>query len=323
MKTIAGFLLLVLVTALAWGAPGDITPTTRAFTGYSSAGGKVRATTFGDTLKFTGNITTNPGTKTITIPTQTTVTGNAGTATALAATPAQCASGYSPRGIDVFGNASSCRQTATTGQTMYVGTTAHAINRASAAEALTGITGVTSSTELDLAAGGTNQNVVVTPTGTGSTLLNGFVGIGISPPTAPLHVVSNTGYVRFSNSTAFGIDIGEQVILGGKYNSAGDITTFGGLICRKSNATDGDLNGYCTVVTNTGGTNTIKIRWGEDGNTILTGSIRLGPDATACSSANRGATRYTAGGAGVADKIESCTKSAADVYAWRAIYTAP
>lgn len=55
----------------------------------------------------------------------------------------------------------------------------------------------------------------------------------------------------------------------------------------------------------------------------INGAIRLSTDATACSASIRGAIRYTAGGAGVADTFDACTKSAADVYAWRAIYTAP
>jgi hypothetical protein len=53
------------------------------------------------------------------------------------------------------------------------------------------------------------------------------------------------------------------------------------------------------------------------------GAVRLSTDATACSSTNRGAIRYTAGAAGVADKFEACVKSSADAYAWLAIYTAP
>lgn len=68
-------LIILLVVASAWAAPGDITPTTKAFTGYSSTGGKIKATTFGDTLAFTGNVTANPATKTINIPFSTSITG--------------------------------------------------------------------------------------------------------------------------------------------------------------------------------------------------------------------------------------------------------
>jgi hypothetical protein len=55
----------------------------------------------------------------------------------------------------------------------------------------------------------------------------------------------------------------------------------------------------------------------------LSSSIKLSTDATACSATNRGAIRYTAGAAGASDKFEACVKSAADAYAWLAIYTAP
>lgn len=46
-------------------------------------------------------------------------------------------------------------------------------------------------------------------------------------------------------------------------------------------------------------------------------------NATACSSGNRGSVRYVAGAPGAADVMEACTKSAADAYAWRAVFTAP
>lgn len=70
------FVVLALILVLrAWGSPGDITPTTKAFTGYSSAGGKAKATTFNDTLNFTGNVSINPGSKTINIPFATSVPG--------------------------------------------------------------------------------------------------------------------------------------------------------------------------------------------------------------------------------------------------------
>jgi hypothetical protein len=76
--------ILLLIPALSWGAPGDITPASRAFTGYSSEGGKIKATAFNDTLKLVG-VTTDPATKTITVsassvgavPTSRTVAGHA------------------------------------------------------------------------------------------------------------------------------------------------------------------------------------------------------------------------------------------------------
>ena len=45
------------------------------FTGYSSAGGKIKATSFNDTLKLTGNVTTDSVTKTINIPVTTSIVG--------------------------------------------------------------------------------------------------------------------------------------------------------------------------------------------------------------------------------------------------------
>jgi hypothetical protein len=75
----------------------------------------------------------------------------------------------------------------------------------------------------------------------------------------------------------------------------------------------GSTNSYA-LYTNDG-----LVRFG--GITTFTSSIVLGPDATACSSANRGAIRYVAGGAGVADKWEGCSKAGADTYAWRDIAT--
>ena len=46
---------------------------------------------------------------------------------------------------------------------------------------------------LAVTAGGTNQNVTITPSGTGSTILNGNVGVGTSLPTHPLDVMAING----------------------------------------------------------------------------------------------------------------------------------
>jgi|GEM_PF-2238555 len=45
-------------------------------------------------------------------------------------------------------------------------------------------------TGLSLNAGGANQNVTLTPSGTGHTILNGNVGIGTATPASPLHIVT-------------------------------------------------------------------------------------------------------------------------------------
>ncbi len=56
---------------------------------------------------------------------------------------------------------------------------------------------VTSDGSLSLTAGGTNQNVTITPSGSGYTVLNGNVGIGTAAPNAALDV---NGYALFSES---------------------------------------------------------------------------------------------------------------------------
>ena len=91
------------------------------------------------------------------------------------------------------------------------------------------------------------------------------------------------------------------------------------------------VNGGLRLITGNGaGTEITGFELSSGGNyvklnhrTSVAGSIKLSSDTTACSATNRGAIRYTAGVGGAADTFDACTKSAADVYAWRAIYTAP
>jgi hypothetical protein len=66
---------------------------------------------------------------------------------------------------------------------------------------------ITGTGALTFTAGGTNQNVTLTPSGTGYTLLNGNVGIGTTAPTSLLDVSGNTNTlstisVRNSNTAA-------------------------------------------------------------------------------------------------------------------------
>ncbi len=77
---------------------------------------------------------------------------------------------------------------------------------------------ITGSGALTFTAGGTNQNVTLTPSGTGYTLLNGNVGIGTTGPTYPLDIsaigtngfqeqISSSGSdtgIRLTNTTAGG-----------------------------------------------------------------------------------------------------------------------
>jgi hypothetical protein len=51
---------------------------------------------------------------------------------------------------------------------------------------------ITGTGALTFAAGGTNQNVVLTPSGTGNTVLNGKVGVGSTSPNAKLDIRTNT-----------------------------------------------------------------------------------------------------------------------------------
>jgi len=53
---------------------------------------------------------------------------------------------------------------------------------------------ITGTGALTFTAGGTNQNVTLTPSGTGYTLLNGKVGIGTSTPSTSLHIQNSNVY---------------------------------------------------------------------------------------------------------------------------------
>ena len=59
---------------------------------------------------------------------------------------------------------------------------------------------ITGTGALTFTAGGTNQNVTVTPSGTGNTILNGNVGIGTASPTTKLHVAGSFRLVDGSQS---------------------------------------------------------------------------------------------------------------------------
>lgn len=62
---------------------------------------------------------------------------------------------------------------------------------------------ITGTGALTLAAGGTNQNITLDPSGTGYTILNGNVGIGNTNPTARLHIGGTAGVdgIKFPDGT--------------------------------------------------------------------------------------------------------------------------
>lgn len=112
--------------------------------------------------------------------------------------------------LDVVGNA------AISGD-LTLGGTFTAANFAS-----TGLTG--GSTGLALSAGGTNQNVTITPSGTGYTLLNGNVGIGTASPSAPL-TVGQTGSVDNGTFQVYKSPAPYNFSFGGSMNSQALIQT--------------------------------------------------------------------------------------------------
>ena len=113
---------------------------------------------------------------------------------------------------------------------------------------------ITGTGALAFAAGGTNENVTLTPSGTGNTLLNGNVGIGTTSPACKLDISSASGSGRQdmfrilagSNSTGNGA----TVVLGSTQTHAGYIS---GL---QTGSNTGDL----TFGTNTSGSYAERMR---------------------------------------------------------------
>jgi hypothetical protein len=125
---------------------------------------------------------------------------------------------------------------------------------------------ITGTGALTFTAGGTNQNVTVTPSGTGNTILNGNVGIGTAAPSTKLHVA---GSFRLENGTqaagrlltsdANGVgswqDLNGVATAGGSYT--GDLNTifagqaFGNRIATVNATANGpNGNGYYHVINN-------------------------------------------------------------------------
>lgn len=60
---------------------------------------------------------------------------------------------------------------------------------------------ITGTGALVFTAGGTNQDVTLTPSGTGNTILNGNVGIGTASPSAKLHLVDDGTGIKITRGT--------------------------------------------------------------------------------------------------------------------------
>jgi hypothetical protein len=83
----------------------------------------------------------------------------------------------------------------------------------------------------------------------------GNVGIGTTAPTVPLQIVNTNATISMTNSTAFAVDTGSRIFLGGKYSSAtsNNTSAFAWLIGAKENATDGNQAGYLSFTTTENG----------------------------------------------------------------------
>ena len=105
-------------------------------------------------------------------------------------------------------------------------------------------------------------------------LTDGNVGIGTTAPGAKLEIAgtntatSSKGNLFIATTDAFGIDVGGQLSLGGKYNTAGSVLSFGSIAARKETAADGSASGYLAFGTSNaaGGAITEKLRITSSGN---------------------------------------------------------
>jgi hypothetical protein len=80
---------------------------------------------------------------------------------------------------------------------------------------------------------------------------NGNVGIGTTNPTVPLQIVKDNATISMTNTTAFAVDTGSRLFLGGKYSSgtSNNTTPFAWIVGAKENATDGNQAGYLSITT--------------------------------------------------------------------------
>jgi hypothetical protein len=154
---------------------------------------------------------------------------------------------------------------------------------------------ITGTGALTFTAGGTNQGITLSPTGTGSIILNSNVGIGTTSPTSRLNLVGGGIKIHngFSNNTArpslTGATIGNYEIRGvGSItgNSQADGGDDGFLRLSAGGGTNAsaqssiDLSGFSldgdmtnSIVMRTAGTERLRIN--ASGNVILTGNLNV------------------------------------------------
>ena len=243
--------------------------------GVDAAGNSETCTALPTTISGTANqITASASTGAVTLSLPTTITGltsvtstgfvgaltgNASTATALAANPTNCAAGTLPRGVDASGVGEGCAAVAlaseVTGTLANANTTATNANTASAIVARDASGNFTAGTITAALVGNASTATALASTvasgrlwigqGTGAPTSDSvicadttqhFIGVGTCAPTAAIDVVGNSGYgvtARTTNSASFGrvtvFNDGSQGIniyaLGSTYGS----TVFGGV----------------------------------------------------------------------------------------------
>ena len=218
--------------------------------------------------------------------------------------------------------------------TVYIGTTGITLNRASGVQALTGISSIdgsaatltttrtlwgqnfngsanvtgdltnvgniTGSSAITMTAGGTNQNITLTPSGTGYTALSSNVSLAASSYINYGTTMGETGYgIRdFGGILQFKNSSGTWTTLG-----SGGSTTFTGLT-----DTPASLSANRIMYTNATATAlTDNANFTYDGtNLAIGGSIKLGADSATCNSTKEGAMRYNS----TAKNMEVCDGTA-------------